>query len=216
MTKTLVVGGLLLALLVPAAFAGSQRTQAIVLCIELRGDADTRRDVKARNGSKCKAGEQKVTLPRGTRGLRGAPGPVGPVGPDGPAGATGPAGSQGPPGAAAPTPEFAVVTVFVDRGSGPSRWALYSVPLDSPAGPAGTTTGGTFRFTCGTANLAPCKISYGAAVISDQSGNAAIHPRLLIYKQADVAPMSYCEYADGADNQGGSPRYRACRRWRRP
>ncbi len=55
MTKTLVVGGLLLALLVPAAFAGSQRTQAVVLCIELRGDADTRRDVKARNGSKCKA-----------------------------------------------------------------------------------------------------------------------------------------------------------------
>ncbi len=80
---------------------------------------------------------------------------------------------------------------------------MYSVPLDSPAGPAGTTTGGTFRFTCNTADLAPCKISYGAAVISNQSGNAAIHPRLLIYKQADVAPMSYCEYADGADNQGG-------------
>ncbi len=205
MTKTLVVGGLLLALLVPAAFAGSQRTQAVVLCIELRGDADTRRDVKARNSSKCKAGEQKVALPRGSRGRQGPAGPAGPPGAAGPPEPPGQLGQQGPPGAPAPTPEFAVVGVYVDRGSGPSRWAMYSVPLDSPAGPAGTTTGGTFRFTCNTANLAPCKISYGAAVISDQSGNAAIHPRLLIYKQADVAPMSYCEYADGADNQGGSP-----------
>ena len=76
MTKTLVVGGLLLALLVPAAFAGSQRTQAVVLCIELRGDADTRRDVKARNSSKCKAGEQKVALPRGSRGRQGPAGPA--------------------------------------------------------------------------------------------------------------------------------------------
>jgi hypothetical protein len=39
MNKTLIVGGLILALLVPSAFAGSQRTQASVLCVELRGDA---------------------------------------------------------------------------------------------------------------------------------------------------------------------------------
>jgi hypothetical protein len=112
MTKTLVVGGLLLALLVPASFAGSQRTQATVLCVELRGDADTRRDVKARNSTKCKAGEQKVTLPRGLRGLRGPAGAQGPAGaagargaagPAGPQGPQGPQGEQGPPGTPAPT-----------------------------------------------------------------------------------------------------------------
>ena len=75
--------------------------------------------------------------------------------------------------------EYAIVTVFVDRGSGPSRWAFYSAPLGSPAG---TTTGGVFRFSCSAAQ-APCKISYGAAVVSNQStANAMIHPRLLINK----------------------------------
>jgi Collagen triple helix repeat (20 copies) len=115
MNKALVVGGLLVALLVPSALAGSQRTQASVLCVELRGDAETRRDVKLRNASRCKAGEQKVTLPRGLRGPRGpagARGPAGPQGPAGPAGAAGargaagPAGPQGPqgePGTPAPT-----------------------------------------------------------------------------------------------------------------
>ena len=61
--------------------------------------------------------------------------------------------------------EYAIVTVFVDRGSGPSRWAFYSAPLGSPAG---TTTGGVFQFSCSAAQ-APCKISYGAAVVSNQS-----------------------------------------------
>jgi hypothetical protein len=202
MTKTLVVGGLLLALLVPAAFAGSQRTQAIVLCIELRGDADTRRDVKARNSSKCKAGEQKVALPRGSRGRQGPAGPAGPAGPPG-AGAPGPAGPPGPAGTPAPTPEYAVVGVFVQRGTGGrTRWALYSAALGSPAG---TTTGGSFRFTC-TPTHETCKISYGAAVISDQPGSAVVHPRLLIYKQPDFAgdpPIAYCEFADGANNNAG-------------
>ena len=71
--------------------------------------------------------------------------------------------------------EYAIVTVFVDRGGagGPSRWAFYSAPLGSPAG---TTTGGVFRFSC-SAEQAPCKISYGAAVVSHQStANAADPP----------------------------------------
>jgi hypothetical protein len=198
MNKTLIVGALLLALLVPSAFAGSQRSQAAVLCVELRGDAETRRDVKFRNSSSCRAGEQRVALPRGVRGLRGAPGPAGPPGQAGPAG---PAGPQGPAGTPAPTPEYAVVSVFVDRGSGPSRWAIYSVALGSPAG---TTTGGAFRFTC-TPAQEPCIVTYGAAVISNQSGNAAVYPRLLIHKQADLAaaPITFCEYADGANNNAG-------------
>ena len=93
------------------------------------------------------------------------------------------------------------MTVFVDRGSGTTPWARYSVALGSPAG---TTTGGDFRFTC-TPAQAPCKVSFGAAVISNQSGNATIFPRLLIYKQADLvaAPITYCEFADGANNNAG-------------
>ena len=47
--KTLAVGGLLLVLLIPSAFAGAQSSsKAGVLCVELRGDADTIRDVKYR------------------------------------------------------------------------------------------------------------------------------------------------------------------------
>ena len=61
--KTLAVGGLLLVLLIPSAFAGAQSSsKGKVLCVELRGNADTIRDVKYRATSKCKAGEQKVAL----------------------------------------------------------------------------------------------------------------------------------------------------------
>ena len=79
--KTLAVGGLLLVLLIPSAFAGAQSSsKGKVLCVELRGDADTIRDVKYRATSKCKAGEQKVALPRGLKGPRGRQGPAGPPG----------------------------------------------------------------------------------------------------------------------------------------
>jgi hypothetical protein len=97
--------------------------------------------------------------------------------------------------------EYAIVTVFVDRGGvgGPSRFAFYSAPLGSPAG---TTTGGVFRFSC-SAEQQPCKISYGAAVVSHQStANAVIHPRLDIHKDLG-APIVFCEYADGANNNAG-------------
>ena len=200
MHKTFVVAsGLLLALLVPSAFAGSQKTHtgasasrshSFVLCVELTGNAETRYDVKRRPGTKCPRNEAKVQLPRGLRGPRG---------PRGPAGAPGPAGPPGPPGAPAPTPEYAVATVFVDRGSGPTRWALYSDTLGSPAG---TTTGGEFRFSC-SASQAPCKISYGASIVSTTStALGVVHPRLLIY-QDQAAPITFCEYADGADNNAG-------------
>jgi hypothetical protein len=98
-------------------------------------------------------------------------------------------------------PESGLVSVFVDRGSGTTRWATFSGVLGSPAG---TTMGGDFRFTCSPAQ-APCKISYGAAVISDhRSGTTLVHPRLLIHKQdGGGAPITYCEYADGANNSAG-------------
>jgi hypothetical protein len=78
MNKTLIVGGLLLALLVPSAFAGSQRIQASVLCVELRGNAETRFDVKCPPGSRCARGEDRVVvLSRGLRGPRGLRRPAG-------------------------------------------------------------------------------------------------------------------------------------------
>ena len=92
--------------------------------------------------------------------------------------------------------------VFVQRGTGNrTLWALYWAP---PGPPAGTTTGGDFRFTC-TPTHVTCNVSYGAAVISDQTENAVILPRLLIHKQADLVdePIKFCEYADGADNNSG-------------
>ena len=65
----------------------------------------------------------------------------------------------------APTPESGGAMVFVDRGDGPTPWAVYSAQLGADTG---ATAGGTFRFSCSAAQ-APCKISIGAAVVSDQS-----------------------------------------------
>jgi hypothetical protein len=97
-------------------------------------------------------------------------------------------------------PEYGLVSVFVDHGSGKQRWATFSGPLGSPAG---TTLGGNFRFSC-TPAQAPCKISIGAAVISDQSGTTMVHPRLLIDEEdGRGAVISNCEYADGANNTAG-------------
>ena len=44
-------------------------------------------------------------------------------------------------------------------------------------------------------------------MISSQSGNKAAFPRLLIHKEDGAAPapapVTFCEYADGADDLGG-------------
>jgi hypothetical protein len=97
--------------------------------------------------------------------------------------------------------------VFVSRtGSAapkPSRFATYSVSLGSPAG---STTGGTFRFSCSAAQ-APCRVSLGAAVLSNRSGQAEFYPRILIHKEdSPGAPMTFCEHADGANNRLGIDR----------
>ena len=188
--------------LVAALVVSATVAEAQVLCVELKGGKATRRDVKFRDGSTCKKGEQELAVPARDLTVSGPAGPQGPTGPTGPAGSQGTTGLAGPPGQNAPALEYAVVSVFVDRGNGPTRYATFSVALGSPVG---TTTGGDFRFTCSAAQ-APCKISYGAAVISDQSGNALVHPRLLIHKQSGAianAPIEFCEYADGADNNAG-------------
>lgn len=94
-------------------------------------------------------------------------------------------------------PEYGVATVNVSRGGAPATvWATYSTLLGSPVG---DTTGGVFRFTCSTAN-APCKVSVGAAVLSDSAGGAQVYPRVLIYRQDynSGGPEVYCEYGDGS------------------
>jgi Collagen triple helix repeat (20 copies) len=97
--------------LVAALVVSAPAAEAQVLCVELRGNAKTRRDVKFRDASTCKAGEQEVAVPLGPAGPEGPAGaggpagpqgPTGPVGPAGPQGLVGPAGQQGPVGPAGP------------------------------------------------------------------------------------------------------------------
>ena len=144
---------------------------------------------------------------KGTQNKINKAGTPGATGPQGPSGSQGPKGDKGDTGPAAAT-EFGVAAVYVDRTPAnttddPARWAAYSVPLGSPTG---STTGGQFRFTC-TAAQAPCKLTIGAAVISDQAGTAAFYPRLVIHREdqggATPAPQNFCEYADGANNNLG-------------
>jgi hypothetical protein len=104
-------GVALLVGLAPSALAETSRTQALVACIELRGPAETRRDVKLREG-KCARGEQRTNLrgPRGVRGpagravrgTSGQPGPPGPAGAPGQQGQQGAAGPKGDPGPQGP------------------------------------------------------------------------------------------------------------------
>jgi hypothetical protein len=198
--------------LVAALVVSATAAEAQVLCVELKGGKATRHDVKFRDGSTCKAGRERELMvparevtgvPSGPTGPQGPTGPVGPAGlagAGGTPGSQGPAGPTGPPGQDASALEWAVVSVFVDRGNGPTRYATFSGTFGSPAG---TTMGGDFRFSC-SPTQAPCKISYGAAVISDQTGNSLVHPRLLIHKEdGPGAPITFCEYADGANNNAG-------------
>ena len=185
------------------------RNGVIYGCVETHGSKQTLGDLKLANCHKgFKAIAWNIRGPKGPKGASGVgtPGPQGPQGPQsGPQGSQGPAGPKGDKGdkGKATRPRRLSTPGERVRGSRqrPSRFATYSAPLGSPAG---TTTGGDFRFTC-TPAQAPCKISFGAAVISNQTGNAAVYPRLLIHKQADLAnaPITFCEYADGANNNAG-------------
>lgn len=111
--------------LAPSALAETSRAQALVACIELRGEPETRRDVKLREG-KCARGEQRANL-RGPRGARGPSGRAvrGAAGQPGPAGAQGAQGAQGPQGAVGPKG---------DNGT------------QGPPGPAGADAFGVYRF----------------------------------------------------------------------
>lgn len=120
------------------------------------------------------------------------------LGAQGPKGSAGAQGIQGVPGAAAPAPDFGIVNVNVNRGSGPVAWATYSAPL--LGSPAGDQAQGAFRFTCPASAPGNCALSLaGSATVTGWQ----VYPRVLIMKQvAGSGPEVYCEYGDGADNNG--------------
>jgi Collagen triple helix repeat (20 copies) len=192
MNKALVVGGLLLVLLVPSAFAGSQSPQATVLCVELRGDADTRFDVKRRNGTRCARGEAKVALPRGLKGPRGARGATGARGPAGAQGPAGPAGAAGATGAAGP--------------AGPQG------PQGPPGLPAVTYTrvtafGGDFAATNSTVNMTAECAEFGPYPTA-ATGGSVLYSGLNGKRLGDIVKLVYTgSFSSDTDTAGAGAPY---------
>ena len=124
-------------------------------------------------------------------------GAQGPAGPAGLAGQRGPAGPQGLAGVNAQALPYGIARVQVDRGSGAATWATYSTTIGSPVG---DTSGGAFRMTCN--GPSECKITVQAEATTS---GVSVYPRVLIMKQPNAGgPEVYCEYADGADNNGAT------------
>ena len=175
----------------PARPAAAKTPTFVPACVQRKGPKESVGDLNVKRGA-CAKGQKALKL-----SLYPVPGAsTGPAGPQGPPGPDGPLGPAGPAGAST-AGEYAVGNVFVSRGNAaPSIWATYSAAMGSPIG---TTTGGAFRFTCSHAQ-APCKVSIAAAVLSNTTGSAVVHARVLIYKQISGGPEDFCEYADGSNN----------------
>ena len=171
----------------------------VPVCVQRHGGNQSKGDLNIRLRSQCAKGQDPLKMALWPVKRRsGAAGPQGPQGPQGPAGGQGPKGDKGDTGPPIAT-DVGIASVFVARGdAAPSRWGTYSVPLVAP----GSTSGGQFRFSCSVAQE-PCSVSLGAAVISSGTGTTGFYPRLLIHRTDDGGPSSYCEYADGANNNLG-------------
>jgi collagen triple helix repeat protein len=124
--RSLVVGAIVIAALVVvvsssgrngASRGPTRATAKLVLCVELHGNLETRRDVKLRVHGKCPRGERLIPLPQGRRGPRGPQGPAGQTGAAGPAGPPGAKGDPGAPGPAGP-PGLSVPRVVVTHVTG--------------------------------------------------------------------------------------------------
>lgn len=167
--------------------AATAPATSLTVCVQRTGGRQSVGDLNVLTKRWCQKGQKPFKLALFGAGVRGPTGPAGPTGPPGPPG--GPAAS-----------EYGVANVLVSRGGGhPTVWATYSTALGSPVG---TTTGGAFRFSCSEAQ-APCKVSIAAAVLSNSSGSAHVHAKVLISREAQTAqPNIFCEYADNADNSG--------------
>lgn len=198
MKRTMFALGVVALALAVAGGAWAGKRYVITSSSQVRDGSLTGADIK--NGS-----IGGVDLSKGAKhDLRGATGPAGPAGPAGPKGdqgAQGPKGDKGDPGQQGPAwaPSYGIAQVLVQRGTGsPTPWATYSTTIGSPVG---DSAGGTFRFTCSTAN-APCEVSVQA--YATESG-VTMYPRLLLYREDynSGGPESFCEYGDGTDNNGG-------------
>ena len=212
-------GVLAASILVPSSAAESPNARAkapqkdyVQACPQRSGPYESIGDLNVRVGSACAAGEKPLKLAlwpskgkQGPRGPQGAPGAQGPQGAPGAQGPQGPEGPQGAPGTSA-NAEYGVANIYVSRGDArPARYATFSTALGSPVG---STTGGQFRFSCSPAQD-PCKISWGAVVISQRAGTSLVYPRITIHKESGASsglPMTFCEYADGANNNLGAAR----------
>jgi Collagen triple helix repeat (20 copies) len=197
MNKAFLVGVLALVLLVPSAIAGSQRTQASVLCVELTGDAETRRDIKFRNGSKCAVGERKINLPRGVAGPRGSRGPAGPAGargPAGPQGSAGPAGAAGPIGPAGP--------------AGPQGPQGAIGPQGPPGVPPVTYTdvtafGGDFEPTNPTVSMTAACAEFGPYADGGAAGGSVFYSGLNGEMLGDIVNLVYTASFSSDTDTGG-------------
>lgn len=135
--------------------------------------------------------------PAGAKGATGAAGPAGAAGAKGDTGPAGAAGAKGDPGTNAQALPYGVALVQVARnGAAATTWETLSTTLGSPVG---DTTSGTFRFTC--TGSVPCEVSVKAYTTVD---GYQVYPRLDIMSQVEGSGENYCEYADGADNNGAS------------
>ena len=175
-----------------ATVAQAKKRGYVFACPQRRGHNQSKGDLNVRLRAFCGKGQKPLRL--ATWPLKGKRGPQGPQGPPGP-----PGGSGGGGGSAA---EYGVANVFVHRrpNARPTRFATYSDMLGSPVG---TSTGGHFRFSCSAAQ-SPCRISFGAAVLSSESGRAVVYPRITIHKQDNptiTTPVTQCGYADGPLNR---------------
>ena len=184
-----------------SAKSSAKAPSFVPVCVQRTGGHESRGDLNILLHKACAKRQKPLKLALfPVPGAPGAVGPQGPPGPAGPLGPSGPSGPSGPPvpsGGASTAGEYAVANVFVSRGgAAPKIWATYSAAMGSPIG---TTAGGEFRFTCSVAQ-APCKVSIAAAVLSDTTGSALVHARVLIYKETADEPETFCEYADGANN----------------
>ncbi len=173
----------------PAAAKAPTHVRA---CVQRTGPKASVGDLNVLIHKECAKGQKPLKL-----ALFPVPGAQGPAGPQGPPGPAGPLGPTGPSGDVSTAGEYAVANVLVSRAAAAPRiWATYSAAMGSPIG---TTAGGEFRFTC-SPDQAPCKVSIAAAVLSDTTGSALVHARVLIYKEDPSEPEVFCEYADGSTN----------------
>ena len=207
------------------AVMSAERLGFVPVCTQRKGNNASKGDLNIRLRAFCAKGQSPLKLAlwpvqrrRGPAGKQGPQGPAGPQGGQGPQGPAGPAGARGPQGEQGPGASRTGGTAGQQRPRRPSTaWPLctwleapgsrHASPSTRPSSahrperPRAATSASRAR-----PQQEPCRISIGAAVISDQSTDAAFYPRLLIHRHpspAADAPLNSCEYVDGAGTLTG-------------